>query len=234
VKESLSQILGISFLDSNGDMNEQAQYADLAYLKNLHRGERVFIIGKGPSLSNFQPFDLFSGYICIGINNVYKYFPHCRHVIMWHAEVYESDRPYLERQKDFTLYYSSFGKMPPGLPNALNLRYSGDFPLQGREFATLDYWSRCPSEWMFKTTFATGVKLAWWMGAEHITLIGCDFSLDKGYTADDELLAVPTTLRNYTQEQIFALQKEVFLYLREQLAGVGIELDRVFEPSELE
>jgi hypothetical protein len=214
-------------------MNKQPHYADLTHLKDIHLGERIFIVGKGPSLSTFRPFDQFSGRLCIGINNVYKYFPHCRYVVMWHVEVYESDRPYLERQKDFTLYYSSFGKMAPGLPNALDLKYCGDFPLPDREFATVDYWQQHPDEWMFKTTFATGVKLAWWMGAKHITLIGCDFSIDNGYTADDKLLAVPTVLRNYTQEQIFALQKEVFLHLMTQLANTGVQLDRIFKPSEL-
>jgi hypothetical protein len=211
----------------------QHLHADLTHLKNAFPSTRIFVIGKGPSIANFKPFDQFQEHLCIGINNSYKYFPHCKYVVMWHFEFYEADQEYLQNQKDFTLLYSSFHKMSPELPNALDLKYCGDFPLPNKEFGSITYWERNPHEWMFKTTFATCVKLAWWMGSRHITLLGCDFSLEHGYTPDDKLLAVPVKLRNYTPEQILALQYEVFKHLQQELASAGVTLDRAFTPDDL-
>lgn len=214
-------------------MENRTTYADLTSLRNTQRGEHVYIIGKGPSLAKFRPFTQFDGKICLGINNVYQYFPHCTHIFLWHREVYDWDRVYLEHQNKFVVYYSSFHGLPSNLSNATNLKYCGDFPLAGREFATLAYWREHADEWMFKTTFATAVKFAWWLGATRITLVGCDFSLEKGYTADDSILEVPTTLRNYTREEIFALQYQVFEHLCRELVADGVLLERILSPEEL-
>ena len=205
----------------------------LQNFRNSHLGQRIFIIGKGPSLKSFAPFSRFRNETCIGINNVYRYFPFCQHVVLWHAELYESDQEYLSKQSDFHLFYSSFHRLPQNLPNAIDVEFSGDFPLDGTNFGTLQYWKMHPLEAMFKTTFATGIKIAWWMGAHHITLLGCDFSLEAGRTANDDLLFVETPLRNFTNEEILFRQSLVFTNLQKELGADGVRVDRAFHPNEL-
>lgn len=215
------------------DESREELPAILRALRHIYAGERIFVVGKGPSLQNFVPFLDFSGSVNIGINNVYRYFPHCRYVVLWHREVYEADAAFLADQSQFTLFYGTMGGLPADLPNAHALDYGGDFPLRGTGFGTLSTWKQSPRGWMFKTTFATAVRLAWWMGASRITLLGCDFSLNHGYTACNEILVIPTTLRNFTQEQIFQLQAQVYENLVEQLSEDGVRLERIFGPGEL-
>jgi len=200
----------------------------LQELRDIYAGERVFIIGKGPSLRNFEPFKGFEEIPCIGINNVYRYVPCCRYVLLWHAEFYEHDREYLEHQSDFLLIYSSFHRLPAGLANALDVSYAGDFPDSENEFGYLQHWKQHPDSLMFKTTFAAGVKLAWWMGADHITLLGFDFSLKDGRTAKDDLLNVEVPLQSFTTDEILERQARVYTHLRSELATDGVILDRVF------
>lgn len=197
---------------------------------NAHAGERVYVIGKGPSLNEHRPFDRFAGHTCFGINNVHRVFPHLDYTVMWHRETYDADAGYLREQDDFVLFYSSFHSMPPGLPNAIDLPYADEFALPGGSHSTVESWRREPGRWMFKATYVTAVKLAWWMGAARITLVGFDFSYARGATADDARLLVPIQLRKYTQDEIMELQRRSFEQLQATLAGDGVVLERLTAP----
>jgi len=201
--------------------------------RGRHEGEHLYIIGKGPSLRAFQPFDELAGATCFGINNAYKMFPHCSYVVMWHGELYWSDEDYLRDQKDFQLIYSSFHRLPPSLPNAVDVPYLAEFALPDSPQGTIEYWESHPNEWMYKATYQTAVKLCWWMGASRITMIGFDFSLENGRTADDSKLLVEVPLRKFTVPQVLALQAQGFEHLQGQLAARGIRLERIFNPSGL-
>lgn len=201
--------------------------------RGIHSGQHIYVIGKGPSLRTFSPFESFANEVCIGVNNVYKYFPFCRYVVFWHKEFYEGDKAYLDSQRDFQLFYSNVNGLPDDIPNGINLPYSGDFPQAGTMFGTLEYWKGHPSELLFKTTFASAVKLAWWMGAQRVTLLGCDFSLAQGRTADDSRLLVDVPAPNLTVEQMMDRQKLVFDNLREELAKDRVVLDRATGPEQI-
>ena len=206
----------------------------LAALRGRYAGAQLYIIGKGPSLRGFAPFDEFRDKVCIGINNVYQYFPGCSYSVMWHREFFANDADYLRKQQDFFVVYSSFHGFPENeIENGVNVEYAAEFPLPDQVEGTVAYWRESPDRWMYKSTYATAVRLAWWMGAKRITMAGFDFSLDAGRTAQDDVLDVPVKLRNYTVEQILALQAVAYRNLHDQLAQDGVLLERIF-PADTE
>jgi hypothetical protein len=161
------------------------------------------------------------------VYNVYRLFPHCTQVVMWHAEYFEADREFLTNERDFDLFYSSFHTMESGLEGAVDLPYAGEFFLPGTREGTLAYWQEEPDAWMYKATYVTAVRLAWWMGATNIRLAGFDFSLDQGQTADDSKLYVPVKLRKYTAAEVLALQARSFLHLQSELDTAGVSLEHL-------
>lgn len=59
------------------------KYSSLKQYKNRHRGQRVFIIATGPSLT-IEDVNLLKGEVCFGMNSIFKFFDYTD----WRPEYY--------------------------------------------------------------------------------------------------------------------------------------------------
>ena len=204
-------------------MTRAVLYPGVSELISKFPKNEIVIVGKGPSLKNYFPFTNFKDQYCIGINNVYRYFPFCNQVIFWHQEIYESDLQFLKKQSEFGVAYGDFHGLSIPRPDYLILNYADEFVLDETQLRTFFNFSH--SRWMYKASVLSAVKLALAARVESIKMIGFDFTTRFGYSANDKLLHAPAKLRNYTVEEIFSLQKRSMEIIADasELFGTKIE-----------
>lgn len=190
------------------------------------------VLGKGPSLNAWRPFSgRWADRVTIGLNNVHRLVPDTDFCVLWHRDVYAADAELLERQQDFTLVYSREPHLVHGIPNALEVPYAGAFPPLDTVGASTACWDDVASGWMWQATFITAVRLAWWLGAAEIDLIGFDFSHATGCTADDAVLDIPVRRDEHLLDQVLRRQQACYEHLRVGLARRGVTLERRHRPQ---
>lgn len=167
-------------------------FRHLEDLRDNHKGEEIWILGRGPSLDEF-PSDFFDDKISIALSYAYLAFPNCTYYHSLHAEPAEHiARNWPKKYSQCILGCIQDPKL--GDKQRRNkYEKSGEVPIYVRvkRDRTLDYEG-------FKvvlepivlgkscilldssTTLRTGVQVAIVLGAAKITLVGCELEIRKG------------------------------------------------------
>lgn len=161
--------------------------------KDIHKGDRVFILGNGPSLQN-TPLNALQNEHTIATNKINKIFPKTD----WRPDYYAltSESPLItiddvrevaksasacfinqERKTEF----SKFSNV-----HLINVEHPGNDPRSEcfgnpeiPKFA-LHYWSDDITEkvWLYNTSIFPLFQIAYYMGFDTIYLVGCDLGID--------------------------------------------------------
>lgn len=141
----------------------------LEHFRDLHAGEKCFIIGNGPSL-NRMDLSLLDDVVCFGLNKIYLIFERSGLKIDYHAVVnplvIEQARHEIERLDcpKFVSYWGSRANPVRG-PHAYTLLTDGEFCFQGDVSK--------PIHEGHTVTFVA-LQLAFFMGFTEVFLIGVD------------------------------------------------------------
>lgn len=169
--------------------NNIKDYEPIKKLKNKHSGERIFLIGNGPSL-DIKDLDLLKNEITFASNKIYLAYSKTS----WRPTYYlvEDDLVYNQNYNEinnlkgslklFPQYSLSWNKR---VEDALyfNLRYLPDdkeFPSFNPDPITGMYWG--------STVIYTMIQWAVYLGCKEIYLLGVDFSFKepKSYVINDD------------------------------------------------
>jgi len=149
----------------------------LAELKDIHKGQRAFIIGNGPSLRQTDLSKL-KGEFTFGLNRIYLMFPelgfHTTYYVAVNDLVIEQCRDdILTLPMPKFLSWRTHHIFPPGPPPATFLYTTYDNPAFAR-----DVRGRV---WESATVTYVALQLAYHMGFEQVILIGVDHNfVSKG------------------------------------------------------
>lgn len=154
--------------------------ADLASLKDAHKGKPMIIVGNGPSL-NKTPLDEFPGIASIGMNKIDLLFKRVKWrpsyivctngiVVKQHRDVFaDSDIPVLLSSKNKRSMPKKTKKVSYFLSN-ISRDFSPDFSEGVGSAATVTY---------------TALQLAYYMGANPVIIFGVDHSFKYEGKAND-------------------------------------------------
>ena len=183
--------LGISFLS----YRLRHPTSHLERFKNIHRGEKCFVVGTGPSLK-VEDIELLKGQVCFGVNTLFKIFNNTSwrpdYYCVIDPRTYSNIRKQLcennvcnvfiaqNRMKEgfdeknsipFNLECSSFYKI--GLKNHLKtMKFSGDIVRQVYDGASVVF---------------AALQIAVYMGFSSIYLLGTDCNYDTNVLHASEL-----------------------------------------------
>jgi hypothetical protein len=148
----------------------QASLARLTDLKNVHKGQRAFIIGNGPSL-NQTDLSRLKGEFTFGLNRIYLMFPELGFGTTYYVSV--NDLIIEQCVKDICaltipkfLSWRSHRFFPTGSLPATFLYTTYDNPAFARDVR----WR----VWESATVTYVALQLAFYMGFEQIILVGVD------------------------------------------------------------
>jgi len=130
--------------------------------RDFHNGERVFIVGTGPSL-NETPLHLLEGENVIGVNTLYRTSIKCKYYVVSDGVVFAKHWRDILRQ-DCNVFLTSTA----GFEYLANKRKYEKFK---REWLTIPYQSSIQID----TVIIACIGLAMFMGFSEIYLLGCDF-----------------------------------------------------------
>jgi len=150
----------------------------LAAYRNVHRGQRCFILGNGPSLKDMDLSPL-RNELTIGLNRIYLLFPSLGFTTTYLASV----NPHVQRQ-----FKDDFLALP--MPKFLSWNMRAEFPVRddvallysenSREDFTADISAGL---WEGGTVTYVALQLAFFMGFDDVILIGVDHSFKSSGTA---------------------------------------------------
>lgn len=185
----------------------------LKQLRDIYRGQDLYIVGSGPTASLF-PLDFLKGKICLSLNDTYKMHPAIAPVALLHHEMYSRTGP--EAGAAFHPLFSGIkypivkastkNKLPDEWIDWENPHYylydwSHDIERIWEMTKETDYLYYTPEGCSLHAAF----QLAWIMGVKNIFVVGCDSrtlggkhyaSYDKSGIRDQEVLRAGQT-RNY-------------------------------------
>lgn len=165
------------------------QHPELEKYKDIHKGERCFIIGNGPSLKMEDLDKLYdNGEICFGVNKIYKAFPNTRWRPTYHClsdddimQMYDDDIDKESRQVIYadTYHWSNFSRSDKvDYVHMIGEDYGKNMP--GFSFdITQCVYNGC------SVTYDLCLQIAVYMGFKKIYLLGTDCSTPNGVALDD-------------------------------------------------
>lgn len=152
----------------------------LSELRDVYRGQDIYIVGTGPS-TNIFPFEFLQGKICLSLNDAYKMHPAITPIALMHHEVYahtdkqdpSSFHPYFQNIK-YPIVKGSSRKKKEVVDWDNPRYYYYDWSLDIR-----DIWSMTKrTEYLYYTpegcSLHAALQIAWILGAVNIFVIGCD------------------------------------------------------------
>jgi len=170
------------------DMFLSARQKRLRGLKDMHRGERCFIIGNGPSLREMD-LTLLRDEVTFGVNGIFYAFEDMGFVptyytvedrlvaednyriindLMGSTKIFPDDLRYCLRPTDNTLYLH-FDRFYDDYPSA-------NFPKFSKDILRCAYWGG--------TVSYMNLQLAYYMGFRDVYLIGMDMNYEIPSTVD--------------------------------------------------
>jgi hypothetical protein len=159
----------------------------IEYYKNLHAGERCFIVGTGPSLT-IEDVKKLKGSISIGVNTLYKLF----HEADWKSDyyciidpdTYENIKDELSGYKDIPLFYAEnrlLDKNVKGIPFELNC--SDFYRLKAPDVFSFTSFSPDLDKYIYDgaSVVYAALEIAVYMGFKEIYLLGvdCNYELSR-------------------------------------------------------
>ena len=107
------------------------KYRHLEDLRNKHKGEEIWVLGRGPSLDDY-PTNFFDNRISIALSYAYLAFPNCTYFYSFHAEPAE----YVAKnwpEKYSRCILGSIQDLKPGdKPRRNRYEKSGEVPVYAR------------------------------------------------------------------------------------------------------
>jgi len=174
---------------------------DITKLHNKYKGERIFLIGNGPSLNN-TPLELLKNEYSMGFNKIHKIYTDTE----WRPSFYVNGCSLEQniRSTEFwetvnigipCFFYQRDSKYLPGKNNIFVLNdkkiqnYNSDVEKTKLDVSNItgfeNIWSDDISECIYRynTTIFPGMQIAYYMGFSEIYLVGCDL-----YPTDQHIL----------------------------------------------
>ena len=137
-------------------------------LKNIHKGEDIWIIGAGSSM-DYVDKSFFDNKICIGVNQMFQYFP-CEYVVGRDLQVrvrWDETVKELSNRKDIKFLYSGENPIIPS-DNFYEFESGINDDIKGLECVGTDKMVA------IRTTLNTCINIAGYMGAKNIMICGKD------------------------------------------------------------
>jgi hypothetical protein len=184
----------------------------LRHLRDIYRGQELYIVGSGPSINIF-PKDFLRDKICLSLNDTYKAHPAIQPIALMHHEAYSRTgasefadfHPLLENIKYPIVKISGKNRVPSEQVDWENpYFYFYDWSLDINKIWTM---TKDTDELYYTPegcSLHAALQIAWIMGFETIYTIGCDSRTMGGrhYAAYDKngfraLETAPNKSRNY-------------------------------------
>lgn len=191
----------------------------LIKFKDIHKGERCFIIGNGPSL-RMEDLDTLYDYneICFGVNRIYLSYPNTK----WRPNYYvavdtlivQNDRQKIQSMEG-TKFIRHFYKMDNIWKKESEYEFCGLTARPGEPKFSLDI---VDGIYIGNTVVYDAIQIAVYMGFEEIYLLGVDMT--SGKRAEEEG-AHFYKVSNKKEKLFFASRKETLTALRH--AGIVIK-----------
>lgn len=179
--------------------------------KNLHKGERIFIIASGPSLSDVEPA-LFARETTMTLNDALIKFPKTQYAsIMDSRKLHELHQQLLDAKDLFTLQGNSFGI---------------EINLLGPEGFSFDLGKGIYSGY---TVAYFSLQLAIYMGFKEIYYVG----LDLGNTSKKSHFFGTRPLQDRDRPEVYAQMRRSFEKGSRKLKELGIKVYNCSPVSEL-
>lgn len=165
--------------------NYRYKNCDLIKFKDIHKGERCFIIGNGPSLS-YGDLDTLYKYneICFGVNRIYRAFTHTiwrpDYYVVVDAMVLQNSRQQIQSIHG-TKFIRHLYKMDALMETESVYEFGGLNIKAGQPQFSLDI---VDGVYMGNTVVYDAIQIAVYMGFEEIYLLGVDMTSTK--RADEE------------------------------------------------
>lgn len=171
---------------ANGGVDEK--YLDIKKIKDIHKGERCFIVATGPSLT-IEDLEKLKGEITIGINSIVRLYdqtdwrPTYYGIQDWHVYQALEDTLKINIKPDDRMFAAKYLSDKFELPGDVTLfPFNGDYHLfEGKigtpnaKFSDDAYITVYDG---YSVTYSM-IQLAVYMGFEKIYLLGCDCSWGK-------------------------------------------------------
>ncbi len=175
----------------------------LRHLRDVYRGQDIYIIGSGPS-ANLFPFEFLEDKICLSLNDAYKMNRAIGPCCLMHHQVYAHSG-----NNANTPYHENFVSMKYPVVKGFGRDRAEEVDWDHPHFYYYDWSHDIDQIWeQTKTTdtlyyvaegcaLHAALQLAWIMGARNIFTIGCDSrnlggrhyaKFDKNGFRDDEVL----------------------------------------------
>lgn len=169
------------------------KYRHLEDLRDKHKGEEIWVLGRGPSLDDY-PNNFFDDKISIAVSYAYLAFPNCTYYHNFHAEpaewVEKNWPDKFERCILGCLWGSSYGDPQ----RRSKYEGSGEVPIYTKVLLGTGGFDRSrfqgPVERLIAkesceltnsiTTLHTAIQVALVLGTTKITLVGCELKMREG------------------------------------------------------
>lgn len=172
----------------------------LAKYKDIHKGERCFVIGNGPSLTTEDLQILYDNHVVtFGTNRVFHIFDKTQ----WRPTYYVSEDPIiLESIQDKVAEVPCNARFLP-----INLRWENNIQVPNATWFYQDYWSELKETCGLSLDVAKGIRckgtvtisciqLAIYMGFSEIYLLGVDHNYSR-YTDSSGNVVEDPTVKDY-------------------------------------
>lgn len=202
-KETI-QLIDIYTVD---EMVPEFKHLELAKFRGIHRGQRIWLIGNGPSLRIEDLEKLYEqGEICIAFNKIYKAY----HKMKWRPDYFAitdpvilegsvDDIPHLGGEIFLRDYWHS---------TTITQRNLGDI-----HYFHMSYYDFYPNKPQFSdditngvicghsVVYDVGIQLAVYMGAKEIYLLGIDHHFPANGVTDENAHFIKDYLKSAEKEQ---------------------------------
>lgn len=167
-------------------------FRHLEDLRDKHKGEEIWILGRGPSLDDFPP-DFFDDKISIAVSYAYLAFPDCTYYHSLHMEPTEWVAKNWPDKLDRCILGCIQDPKPGDKQRRNRYEQSGKVPIyvkvkrdKGRSYEDLrGVVERILTQGSCEllnstTTLRTAIQVAIVLGAAKITLVGCELEIREG------------------------------------------------------
>jgi len=170
-------------MDSKADKILKTSRIRAGAFKNIHRGERCFVLGTGPSL-NYTNLDLIKDEIIFGVNALYKGFDKFNIKCKYYAVTHPGIRYFQEIMKPWTTVFISgclgaeYIALSPiiPLPNPPIILPLNGYLFEDENAFALDITKGLANGWTVITDVCLQVCL--YMGFDEVYLLGCDWDYE--------------------------------------------------------
>lgn len=199
IRKSVRRIKGKS-CQIDPQVDPQSEVAQLAgrntVLKDLHKGERCFILATGPSVKE-QDLAVLQDELCIAVSHFFVHkdirqiapryhllapyhppfsYADIKKVFDGFNEYYPEDMTYLFGHRPYEFSAFNFLKENPGYDrkNSYFINYANSTSLDENNYRDSSIWDISKTPFEIRTVVYSAIQAAVYMGCKEIYLLGCD------------------------------------------------------------